>query len=60
MFILSGLTLYSDVANIDDEDAERKLQAEVLLNAYSRELERRRSAATSSGLTIGTEGEAFH
>ncbi|KAG2013500.1 ankyrin repeat domain-containing protein 50 [Coprinopsis cinerea AmutBmut pab1-1] len=35
-----------------DEDTERRVQAEVLLNAYSRELERRRLAASSSGLLI--------
>ncbi|KAF6762357.1 hypothetical protein DFP72DRAFT_987653 [Ephemerocybe angulata] len=41
---------------LEDDDAERKIQAEVLLNAYSRELERRISAANSSGLTIHTGG----
>ncbi|KAF5370028.1 hypothetical protein D9758_001168 [Tetrapyrgos nigripes] len=35
-----------------DEDLERKTQAEVLLNAYSRELERRRLAAGAQGLLI--------
>jgi hypothetical protein len=33
-----------------DDDAERKTQAEVLLNAYSRELERRRLDAGAQGL----------
>uniref|UniRef100_A0A0W0FCF6 RING-type domain-containing protein n=1 Tax=Moniliophthora roreri TaxID=221103 RepID=A0A0W0FCF6_MONRR len=35
-----------------DDDIERKTQAEVLLNAYSRELERRRLAAGAQGLLI--------
>ncbi|THV08681.1 FYVE-domain-containing protein [Dendrothele bispora CBS 962.96] len=35
-----------------DEDMERRTQAEVLLNAYSRELERRRLAAGAQGLLI--------
>ncbi|EIW82417.1 hypothetical protein CONPUDRAFT_72656 [Coniophora puteana RWD-64-598 SS2] len=35
-----------------DDDAERKTQAEVLLNAYSRELERRRLSAGARGLLI--------
>ncbi|KAG6868447.1 hypothetical protein C0993_002585 [Termitomyces sp. T159_Od127] len=35
-----------------DDDADRKTQAEVLLNAYSRELERRRLAAGSQGLLL--------
>ncbi|KAF7352895.1 Ankyrin unc44 [Mycena venus] len=37
---------------LGDEDAERKLQAEVLLNAYSRDLERRRLAAGARGLLL--------
>lgn len=41
----------------DDEDVERKTQAEVLLNAYSRELERRRLAAGAQGLLISGNGE---
>ncbi|KAF8592670.1 hypothetical protein K439DRAFT_1504397 [Ramaria rubella] len=41
-----------------DEESERKTQAEVLLNAYSRELERRRLAAGAEGLfRIEDEGE---
>lgn len=35
---------------IGDDDSERKIQAEVLLNAYSRELERRRLSAGALGL----------
>lgn len=35
-----------------DDDVDRKTQAEVLLNAYSRELERRRLAAGAQGLLI--------
>jgi hypothetical protein len=39
-----------------DEDVERKTQAEVLLNAYSRELERRRLTAGAQGLLISGNG----
>jgi len=39
-----------DLDGTGDEDSERKTQAEVLLNAYSRELERRRLAAGADGL----------
>lgn len=42
---------------LGDDDAERKTQAEVLLNAYSRELERRRLAAGAQGLLISGDGE---
>nr|GAT54053.1 ankyrin unc44 [Mycena chlorophos] len=58
---------------LSDQDAERKLQAEVLLNAYSRDLERRRVAATARGLVLsgtfeedleeeedGSSDEEFH
>jgi hypothetical protein len=41
----------------DDEDDERKTQAEVLLNTYNRELERRRLAAGAQGLLISGNGE---
>ncbi len=41
---------------IGDNDNERKTQAEVLLNAYSRELERRRLAAGAQGLLISGYG----
>ncbi|RDB22638.1 hypothetical protein Hypma_010333 [Hypsizygus marmoreus] len=37
---------------LGDEDMERKTQAEVLLNAYSRELERRRLTAGTQGLLL--------
>ncbi|OAX43853.1 FYVE-domain-containing protein [Rhizopogon vinicolor AM-OR11-026] len=37
---------------LSDDDTERKTQAEVLLNAYSRELERRRLSAGAQGLLI--------
>jgi hypothetical protein len=46
------------VQYLDDSDVERKTQAEVLLNAYSRELERRRLAAGAQGLLISGAGEA--
>ncbi|KAH9940598.1 hypothetical protein B0H21DRAFT_794571 [Amylocystis lapponica] len=43
---------------LGDRDGERKTQAEVLLNAYSRELERRRLAAGAQGLLFsGDEDE---
>ena len=45
------------MAIIGDEDVERKTQAEVLLNTYSRELERRRLAAGAQGLLISGNGE---
>jgi hypothetical protein len=45
------------VAYPGDGDSERKTQAEVLLNAYSRELERRRVAASAQGLLLNTEGK---
>ncbi|OBZ76329.1 hypothetical protein A0H81_03981 [Grifola frondosa] len=37
---------------LGDDDVERRTQAEVLLNAYSRELDRRRLAAGAQGLLI--------
>jgi hypothetical protein len=40
----------ADTWCIGDEDQERRTQAEVLLNAYSRELERKRLAAGAAGL----------
>jgi hypothetical protein len=40
------------IASSDDSDHERKTQAEVLLNAYSRDLDRRRLAAGTLGLRI--------
>jgi len=41
---------------LGDDDLERKTQAEVLLNAYSRELERQRLAAGAQGLLLSTGG----
>lgn len=38
---------------------ERKTQAEVLLNAYTRELERKRSSADAQGLLISGDGESY-
>ncbi|KAI0352816.1 FYVE-domain-containing protein [Trametes cingulata] len=55
---LPGCT--SDIALIHlegDDDNERKIQAEVLLNAYNRELERRRLAAGAQGLLISGEDD---
>jgi hypothetical protein len=44
-----------------DEDVERKTQAEVLLNAYSRELERRRLNAGANGLfRVGGKSRMFN
>jgi len=56
-FSLSFPDRLTSVAIVDDEDIERKTQAEVLLNAYSRELERRRLAAGAQGLLISGNGE---
>ena len=60
---LSAQSIYSglpgrltDIAITDDEDAKRKTQAEVLLNVYSRELERRRLVAGAQGLLISGNG----
>ena len=39
-----------------DDNVERITQAEVLLNAYSRELERRRLAAGAQGLLLHGDG----
>ncbi|KAJ7699954.1 hypothetical protein B0H17DRAFT_1158003 [Mycena rosella] len=45
---------------LGDEDPERKTQAEVLLNAYSRDLDRRRVAAGARGLLLsGTDDEVI-
>jgi hypothetical protein len=35
-----------------DENDDRKTQAEVLLNVFNRELERRRLAAGAQGITL--------
>lgn len=43
-----------------DEDFERRTQAEVLLHAYSRELERRRLAAGAQGLLISEDGSSTY
>ncbi|CCM04833.1 uncharacterized protein FIBRA_07026 [Fibroporia radiculosa] len=42
---------------LGDSDVERKTQAEVLLNAYSRELERRRLAAGAQGLLVANDDD---
>ncbi|KAF8505962.1 FYVE zinc finger-domain-containing protein, partial [Russula emetica] len=42
---------------LGDDDSERKTQAEVLLNAYSRELDRRRLAAGVQGLLFSTDDD---
>jgi hypothetical protein len=39
-----------------DEESERRTQGEVLLNAYNRELERRRLAAGARGISLSGEG----
>ncbi len=46
----------TEAIHLGDNDPERKTQAEVLLNAYSRELERRRLAAGAQGLLLSTHG----
>lgn len=43
---------------LGDDDTDRKTQAEVLLNAYNRELERQRAAAGPGGL-FQVEGIQF-
>jgi hypothetical protein len=50
------LATLAEAAYLGDHDPERKTHAEVLLNAYSRELERRRQAAGAQGLLLNTEG----
>ncbi|KAG6837980.1 hypothetical protein H0H93_008374 [Arthromyces matolae] len=42
-----------------DEDNDRKTQAEVLLNAYNRELERRRLAAGAQGLLLAGNDDSI-
>ncbi|KAF7971765.1 hypothetical protein HWV62_19939 [Athelia sp. TMB] len=42
---------------LGDDDSDRKTQAEVLLNAYSRELERRRLAAGAQGLLFSGDDD---
>ena len=44
---------------IGDDDTERKTQAEVLLNTYSRELERRRLAAGAQGWLISGSDDDY-
>lgn len=38
-----------------DEDQDRRTQAEVLLNAYSRDLERKRLAAGAAGIYLSND-----
>jgi hypothetical protein len=47
---------YPYLSSLGDDDPERKLQAEVLLKAYNRDLERRRLAAGAQGLLISDYG----
>jgi hypothetical protein len=42
----------------EDDETERKTQAEVLLNTYSRDLERRRLSAGARGLLLSDAGNA--
>jgi hypothetical protein len=44
------------VVHSGDDDGERRTQGEVLLNAYNRELERRRLAAGARGVAFADEG----
>ncbi|KAF9222106.1 FYVE-domain-containing protein [Gyrodon lividus] len=56
---LERATMELRQGSLSDEDAERKTHAEVLLNTYSRELERRRLSAGAQGLLIsGSEDES--
>lgn len=43
-----------------DDDRERKIQAEVLLNTYSRALERRRLSASAQGLLGSSSDDEFN
>lgn len=54
-YCLSLLTILTIISG--DDDGERRTQGEVLLNAYSRELERRRLSAGAQGLLISGEGD---
>lgn len=44
---------------LGDEDHDRRTQAEVLLNTYSRELERRRLAAGAAGIVLTNNGQLY-
>jgi hypothetical protein len=50
---------YPYLSSVGDNDPERKLQAEVLLKAYNRDLERRRLAAGAQGLLISDCGAPY-
>ncbi|KAJ7507673.1 FYVE-domain-containing protein, partial [Mycena galericulata] len=49
---LERATMELRLGLLGDEDPDRKTQAEVLLNAYSRDLDRRRLAAGARGLVL--------
>lgn len=42
-----------------DTDKERKTHAEVLINTYNRELERTRTAASSQGIFVTSDGASY-
>lgn len=44
---------------LSDKNEERKRQAEVLLNVYNRELERRRLSAGAQGIVLRDEGQTY-
>jgi hypothetical protein len=47
------------IGYLGDDDADRKTQADALLNTYSRDLERRRLAAGAAGLLIVSQGKSY-
>ena len=47
------------ITQTEDDDTDRKTQAEVLLHTYSRDLERRRLLAGARGLLLSDAGNAF-
>lgn len=55
--IITNLLILIFYNVLGDDDLDRKTQAEVLLNAYSRELERKRLSAGAQGLLISGDGE---
>lgn len=55
--IITNLSILIFYNVLGDDDLDRKTQAEVLLNAYSRELERKRLSAGAQGLLISGDGE---
>lgn len=51
------MTTYLLSHSIDDDDTDRKTQAEVLINTYNRELQRTRAAASAKGIYFASDGK---